>query len=82
MRNLLERACLLSDGDEIDVRHLPAGALQQMLHSTPQMAARAAIGDDELARLARSFAGNRKALARALGLSERTLYRRLKALGE
>ncbi len=82
LRNLLERACLLSDGDEIDVRHLPAGALQQMLHSTPQMAARAAIGDDELARLARSFAGNRKALARALGLSERTLYRRLKALGE
>ncbi len=37
LRNLLERACLLSDGDEIDVRHLPAGALQQMLHSTPQM---------------------------------------------
>jgi two-component system response regulator HydG len=82
LRNLLERACLLSDGDEIDVRHLPAGALQQMLHSTPKTAARAAIGDDELARLARSFAGNRKALARVLGLSERTLYRRLKALGE
>ncbi len=82
LRNLLERACLLSDGDEIDVRHLPAGAVQQMLRSPPPAAARGAIGDDELAQLARSFSGNRKALARYLGLSERTLYRRLKALGE
>ncbi|WP_374278593.1 sigma-54 interaction domain-containing protein [Azonexus sp.] len=82
LRNLLERACLLSDGDEIDVRHLPAGAVQQMLHATPRAAARAAPDDGELAQLARNFSGNRKALARYLGLSERTLYRRLKAIGE
>jgi transcriptional regulator of acetoin/glycerol metabolism len=35
----------------------------------------------DLARLVREFPGNRQALARHLGCSERTLYRRLKAAG-
>jgi transcriptional regulator of acetoin/glycerol metabolism len=48
----------------------------------PSAAARRGdIDDDELKRLAESSEVTRKALARQAGLSERTLYRRLKALG-
>ncbi|MGA9394464.1 MAG: sigma-54-dependent Fis family transcriptional regulator [Azonexus sp.] len=86
LRNLLERACLLCDGDEIGIRQLPlapalaaespatvAGPMNDTLQeSTPEPAA--------LKTLLRTFQGNRKALASHLGLSERTLYRRLKVL--
>ncbi|NIF75547.1 hypothetical protein F3J16_36160, partial [Burkholderia sp. Ap-962] len=37
--------------------------------------------DDTLRQVARSFRGSRKALAARLGISERTLYRRMRALG-
>ena len=89
LRNLLERACLLCDGDEIDLRHLPSGSSSTPPQAAPTHAPLAEmpsagrgrrIGDDELARIARDFAGSRKALARHLGISERTLYRRLEAL--
>ncbi|MBW7900824.1 MAG: sigma-54-dependent Fis family transcriptional regulator [Rhodocyclaceae bacterium] len=78
LRNMLERACLLCDGDEIGVQHLPAAADAA---PSPPARPRSEVGDAELARLLRDFSGNRKALARRLGLSERTLYRRLQALG-
>lgn len=84
LRNILERACLLSDGDEVDIRHLPAG-----VGRSPQgvsvvgvgQAARGPLSDEELLDLALRFPGSRKELARHLHLSERTLYRRLRALG-
>ncbi|WP_369751594.1 helix-turn-helix domain-containing protein [Pandoraea sp. B-6] len=38
-------------------------------------------GEVDLATVVRDFQGTRKALAAHLGLSERTLYRRLKAEG-
>ena len=37
--------------------------------------------DEELRRLVESDAGTRRDLAQRLGISERTLYRRLKDLG-
>ncbi len=80
LRNLLERACLLCDGDEIDLRHLPSAGehgLAQVQGGRPE---RPALNDQSLLEYSRSFTGNRKDLARQLGLSERTLYRRLKAL--
>jgi transcriptional regulator of acetoin/glycerol metabolism len=80
LRNILERACLLSDGDEIDLRHLPAGSPAQLLRSTPEKAKISPSNDLGLAELASGFSGSRQALAAHLGLSERTLYRRLKAL--
>ena len=80
LRNILERACLLSDGDEIDLRHLPAGALGKNLRSTPEIAKISPSNNLALAELVNVFTGNRQALAAHLGLSERTLYRRLKAL--
>lgn len=76
LRNLLERACLLCDSDEIDLRHLPTGNSR----STPEIAEIRRGGktsDAELASLLHTFPGNRKELARHLGCSERTLYRRL-----
>jgi DNA-binding NtrC family response regulator len=80
LRNILERACLLCDGDEIRRQHLPqlgsSGSDFAALMPTKPAATDAAV----LAELARAFAGNRKALAQHLGLSERTLYRRLKSL--
>ncbi|RKT50843.1 Fis family sigma54 specific transcriptional regulator [Azonexus fungiphilus] len=78
LRNLLERACLLCDGDEIQREHLPAGENAAFSRSTVKFTEKPA---PDLRTLARSFAGNRKALAAELGLSERTLYRRLKAAG-
>lgn len=80
LRNLLERACLLCDGDEIDLRHLPSTGehgLAQVQGGRPE---RPALNDQSLLEYSRSFTGNRKDLARQLGMSERTLYRRLKAL--
>ncbi len=81
LRNLLERACLLSDGDEINLRHLPANGLPGMpatwLRSTAEMCKKPVLTDANLQEIAETFPGNRKALARHLGISERTLYRRL-----
>lgn len=79
LRNLLERACLLCDGDEIQPEHLPAGENQAFPRSTAVASQKTGILD--LASLVREFPGNRQALAQHLGCSERTLYRRLKAAG-
>jgi len=79
LRNILERACLLCDGDELRRQHLPANSPSQARGVVPVPWQRGMKGV-VLADLARVFAGNRKALAEHLGLSERTLYRRLKAL--
>ena len=60
-------------------------ALNKTLSTAPTQAPitprRAAIDDIELRRLAQTSHCTRKELARQAGLSERTLYRRLKALG-
>ena len=79
LRNLLERACLLCDGDEIQREHLPASENVEFSRSTAIFAQKPPTPD--FATLARSFKGSRKALAQQLGLSERTLYRRLKMAG-
>lgn len=80
MRNLLERACLLCDGDEIEPRHLPGSQPDDTGWNDPKMDEKPPLTATELRDLAQDFAGSRKALARRLGISERTLYRRLKAL--
>ena len=81
LRNWLERASLMCDGDEIDVVHLP---------DAPRCPGKNGLSGDVRAcqddRTAQSLseavqsrpAISRKALARELGLSERTLYRRLR----
>jgi len=91
LRNVLERATLLCDGDLILPEHLP-----EELHQTPQpsLSGTARQGAEsvlpgqtleevERAVLLQRLAAhheNRKALAAELGISERTLYRRLRLL--
>jgi len=75
LRNILERASLLCDDGIITREHLPAESRRQDLRQT----AEAALGD-EFSALLKPATANRKQLARQLGLSERTLYRRLAKL--
>lgn len=90
LRNLLERACLMCDGDEIGLQHLPVGLVAlpstASLGAPPGLPANTGVdlqatGNASLVEQVLRFKGNRKALAEHLGLSERTLYRRLKTLG-
>lgn len=76
LRNVLERARLFADDGLIKPEHL---ALEQTV--SPPLVAQSKLHDTDLAELARHFKGSRKELAAASGLSERTLYRRLKSIG-
>ncbi|AZE48504.1 sigma-54-dependent transcriptional regulator [Pseudomonas chlororaphis] len=82
LRNILERARLFSDDGVIRVEDLPeelrAGSAAA---ATPPSRRRAGKDLEQLAHALEVFEGSRSELAKALGLSERTLYRRLKALG-
>ena len=85
LRNLLERASLLCDGHELQPEHLAgevhfgtddgAGA-EDFTAATGAPADETAVSLEELRR-ALVRGSTRKELARGLGLSERTLYRRL-----
>lgn len=83
LRNLLERAILLSDGDTIDGRHLPAGpSLARIAPSLPQTAEEEILPLEEVERryvrrALQQLGGDKRELARRLGMSERTLYRKL-----
>ena len=82
LRNVVERAVLLADGDRVDLRHLPE-------RCRTEAAPRRAAGPATLAEAEQAFlrdavarhTGSRRELAQALGLSERALYRKLAALG-
>ncbi|MEW6165755.1 MAG: sigma 54-interacting transcriptional regulator [Pseudomonadota bacterium] len=85
LRNLLERASLLADGEEIEPRHL----LDSDVEATPFPAPAAApprqewltLEENEQRYLAWALAhhaGDRVALAQRLGISERTLFRKIK----
>ena len=88
LRNVIERAKLLADGGEVREEHLPDALLAATRAGAASAAGAVAAAprasgpsDAELQRLAADRGLSRKALAQQLGLSERTLYRRLKALG-
>jgi len=98
LRNVLERASLLCDGDTIQPEHLPT-EVQAVCQGTEKVGAdktapelaRAAqsqtptlaeLEDEALRRRLAVHCGNRKALAAELGISERTLYRKLRNLRE
>ena len=88
LRNVLERARLFADDGVIRVEHLPAalGAGAPLAAPTAPLAPPLAghlgeIEDAAIRHLVATTRGTRKEMAQQLGLSERTLYRRLKALG-
>jgi transcriptional regulator with PAS, ATPase and Fis domain len=87
LRNVLDRARLFADDGIVRAEHLP----ESLLGDGPSLAAPAAavapplrageVSDGELRRLVETSSCTRKELARQAGLSERTLYRRLKSQG-
>ncbi len=79
LRNVLERAALMCDGDEISIKHLPNDVEHTstlLLDEAPQ----GKLSDTQISEAMATHRGSRKALARTLDLSERTLYRRLRGL--
>lgn len=78
LRNVLERARLFADDGIIKTEHLPPDLGRTVFAPAPDAVR---LDDTEFAAYVTRFAGTRKELAEALGLSERTLYRRLKAAG-
>lgn len=90
LRNLLERASLMCDGEEIDIEHLDAElrtcttlADSSDTDEQRQRSADSAPRWDDIERrsflqVVQAHRGSRKALAEKLGISERTLYRKLR----
>ena len=85
LRNLLERAMLLCDGKELTAAHVEqALALESALASRPDqtesLVTRRVKGrsdEVDLPSMLIAFEGDREALAKQLGISRRTLFRRL-----
>ena len=85
LRNVVERAALMCDGDAILPDHLPAkfcagatgdGATRNTLQIRP-------LGDvetDHIRHALRLHQGDRRSLAKKLGISERALYRKISEL--
>ena len=87
LRNVLDRAGLFADDGIVGAEHMPHGpgnrssAPLAALPAALSARGRAGIGAEELARFVATFQGTRRDMAAHLGVSERTLYRRLKAAG-
>ncbi|MBH3426655.1 sigma-54-dependent Fis family transcriptional regulator [Pseudomonas alkylphenolica] len=81
LRNILERARLFADEGVIRTEHLPADLRGQNENLNLPMPRRSKENLGQLAQALESFDGSRSALAEHLGMSERTLYRRLRELG-
>lgn len=89
LRNLLERAALLCDGESIQKRHITQAleiGRQIPSPTAPSIAATAASPTPAVAESAgweqtiANHTGSRAELAARLGISERSLYRKLKTL--
>jgi DNA-binding NtrC family response regulator len=94
LRNVIERACILSDGDFITERELavsmPAPVARPAAVQgdgdrtasaiTPDKDLLATVERDHIQRALVRAGGNKKAAAKMLGLSRRALYRRLERL--
>lgn len=91
LRNLMERATILADGSEIQPQHIvddgPGSMGAITASGATQWSDKAFVVQDPvplaeleqryLAWIDKTFTGDRKALAQALGLSPRTLFRKL-----
>jgi DNA-binding NtrC family response regulator len=96
LRNVLERAALLADGHSIEPAHveraLDAGvalSLVDLPSTKPAPAGASALGSSlrsvERATLQaqlKAHQGSRAELAQKLGISERSLYRKLREIGD
>ena len=81
LRNIIERAILMADGDTLLAEHLPSELAGEAVAGIPDMDI-VSLEMAELRYLQWALAkhnGDRKSLAAQLGISERTLYRKLAA---
>jgi DNA-binding NtrC family response regulator len=84
LRNILEHASLMTDGDVIAARHLPedcqceAGGAGVPVTIDSDIIPLEELERRYLQQAAARFRGDRRELAEKLGISERTLYRKLK----
>ena len=82
LKNVLDRARVFADDGRIEVEHLPAELLNPVRFE-PSSTLKSdsprpkKMTTEELREIEQNFAGSRKELALHLGMSERTLYRRL-----
>jgi transcriptional regulator with PAS, ATPase and Fis domain len=85
LRNILERALIMADGNTILPQHLYLEAMKggapAAANPAEEIAPLASLEKRYLAWAAENFDGDRKALAARLGVSERTLYRKLRNAG-
>ncbi|QYY29278.1 MULTISPECIES: sigma 54-dependent transcription regulator FisR [Cupriavidus] len=83
LRNVLDRARLYADDGVIRAKDLPPGLVETGMApvTRPGPADGWRTDDEALRERVRQFRGTRRDLAQALGMSERTLYRRLRDLG-
>jgi DNA-binding NtrC family response regulator len=96
LRNIVERACILADGELITEREVGTGRQQpsspraaQPVVPAAETGDRAAAGAGDLAmlekdhilRVMESVGGNKMSAARILGIGRRALYRRLERYG-
>ncbi|MCU0935311.1 MAG: sigma-54-dependent Fis family transcriptional regulator [Gammaproteobacteria bacterium] len=86
LRNILEHAALLADGDTISLEHLPrdcacSGGGDGVADLFDCGVVPLEVVERRyLMRVLRSFQGDRRELAARLGVSERTLYRKLEGI--
>ena len=90
LRNVLERACISSDGRILTERDIltalggvrahadPAGVMRDLVAAGPSLAD---VTRDRVEQVLQQVGGNRSAAARLLGISRRALYRRLDTFG-
>jgi len=78
LRNILERANLLADVPEIGRRHLPAELCEAVRTAAPRTERLPEAEGRALQHSLAAHTGTRRELARKLGISERTLYRKLR----
>jgi transcriptional regulator of acetoin/glycerol metabolism len=79
LQNVIERAIILSDGPSITVRDLPSNLLDTTA-PTP-VTTLEDVERDAIARMLHLYDGHRNHTAKALGISERSLYRKIKEYG-
>jgi transcriptional regulator with PAS, ATPase and Fis domain len=86
LRNLLERAILLTDGEVIDADAFPAAVHRGAAGTSPDalesdgLIPLVDVEENYLRRAVAIHEGDRRSLAAALGVSERALYRKLAKL--
>jgi DNA-binding NtrC family response regulator len=80
LRNILERASLMADGTLIERSDLPPEICAAACRSAAAANPIEDAGRRAFARAVAAHTGSRRELAESLGMSERTLYRRLREL--